>query len=134
VVSVAIELAEVLLGALWALSSAYILRRIALETARLESHVHACMDQITEEVETVAIEVRETLEEVEGDVREAVDVDMFEQMELMRQGMVNNLMQMGIGFIGNKLGMDMGVHQIEPPNDQSETHSLSTDENSLHPR
>ena len=124
----ALELAEVLLGALLALSSAYILRRITLETARLERHVHACMDQITEEIETVALEVRETLEEVEGEVREAVDVDIFDQMELMRQGMMNNLMQMGIGFVGKKLGMEMGVHQIEPPEDQAETHSAGSDD------
>lgn len=130
----AIEVAEVLLGALWALSTGLIWKRLNWESANIHLEMEKAFAEIESQVESVAIEVRETLADVEGEVREAVDVDVFEQMELMRQGMVNNLMQMGIGFVGKKLGMEMGVHQIEPPDDQSDAHSLSTDENSLHPR
>jgi hypothetical protein len=124
----ALELAEVLLGALWAVSCWVIWKRLKSESARIELEMKRAFAEIESQVEEVAIEVRETLEEVEGEVREAVDVDIFDQMELMRQGMMNNLMQMGIGFVGKKLGMDMGVHQIEPPDDQSETHSAGSDE------
>jgi hypothetical protein len=124
----ALELAEVLLGSLWAVSCWVIWKRLKWESARIEVEMKRAFAEIESQVEEVAIEVRETLEEVEGEVREAVDVDIFDQMELMRQGMMNNLMQMGIGFVGKKLGMEMGVHQIEPPDDQGEPHSAGTDE------
>ena len=124
----AVELAEVLLAALWALSSGVIWKRLNWESANVHLEMEKAFAEIESQVESVAIEVRETLADVEGDVREAVDVDVFEQMELMRQGMMNNLMQMGVGFIGKILGMDMGVHQIQPPEDQDEAHSLRTGE------
>jgi len=121
---VAIEWAEVLLGCLWAISCGFFWHILRRETARIDADVIRAWDAFEKQVDSVAVEIRETLASMEDEVREAVDVDVFEQMELMRQGIINNFLQMGIGFIGKKMGMEMGVHQIEPPDDPPETHGL----------
>lgn len=120
----AIEWAEVLLGCLWAISCGFFWYILKRETARIDADVIKAWDAFEKQVDSVAVEIRETLTSMEDEVREAVDVDVFEQMELMRQGIINNFLQMGIGFIGKKMGMEMGVHQIEPPDDPPEAHGL----------
>jgi len=130
----AIELAEVLLGCLWLASSGFFWRLLKRETARIDGDVLRAWDAFEKQVDSVAIEIQETLASMEEEVRDAVDVDVFEQMEIMRQGIINNFLQMGIGFIGKKMGMEMGVHQIEPPEPEDDTQVIPTYDDIHNPR
>jgi hypothetical protein len=117
---------------LWLLSGGFFWRLLKRETARIDADVLRAWDAFEKQVDSVALEIHETLASMEDEVREAVDVDVFEQMEIMRQGIINNFLQMGIGFIGKKMGMEMGVHQIEPPEPSGDTEVIPTYDESHH--
>ena len=72
-------------------------------------------EEMQEEIETVSEDVKDTLSEIGKNIQDAGKFDPEDQFQIMKLNMFQHFSNFAIEFISKKLGGNMGVHQLESP-------------------